>query len=228
MVNAMADTGTARWQQLRSRIFTTFVLVLLTLPEIILGGYLFFALILLLGGYGYYEWLKLVHPLQFYWKLLGIFLLILPMLSLLWLRISDNIEHNLILTLCIIGYTISTDVGAYFSGKLIGGPKAFPTISPNKTWAGVFGGMLTAILFGMAMESNGYIDAAYPLLFISIFISLSAQAGDLFESWLKRKVNIKDSGSLLAAHGGLLDRLDSIIFATPAFAGLVYVGIIYS
>jgi phosphatidate cytidylyltransferase len=126
---------------------------------------------------------------------------------------------------------IATDVGAYFAGRNIGGPKIAPKISPNKTWAGLVGGMIAAGLVSLGgwywlMYSTGnidLIDGQYVRLFLQgLFIAVVAQAGDFVESWIKRKARVKDSGKLIPGHGGLFDRLDGYlpIFAISGIASL--------
>ncbi len=127
-------------------------------------------------------------------------------------------NHGSFLFCIIASVIILTDIGAYFAGKIIGGPKIAPGISPNKTWAGSLGGMLLPLfLLGLfVVVDNGYFLSGNNLtLLIVVFamISLSAETGDLFESWLKRKAGIKDSSNLIPGHGGFFDRLDSWISA---------------
>jgi phosphatidate cytidylyltransferase len=105
--------------------------------------------------------------------------------------------------------TWSTDIFAYFAGRAIGGPKLAPRISPNKTWAGLIGGMAGAGVLGAL---TGVILGIDPLLlFLGAPMGLLAQIGDLYESGVKRRAGVKDSGSLLPGHGGLLDRLDGLL-----------------
>jgi phosphatidate cytidylyltransferase len=116
---------------------------------------------------------------------------------------------------------IAVDVGAYFAGRAIGGPKIAPRISPSKTWAGLAGGALAAGLvgvgneladFGLAASSPGYDAASLALaLAAGVLIAVLAQAGDFFESWMKRRAGMKDSSSLIPGHGGLFDRLDGFL-----------------
>jgi len=105
--------------------------------------------------------------------------------------------------------TWATDICAYFAGRSIGGPKLAPKLSPNKTWAGLIGGMAGAALFGYAAAT--YLDLGAPFTFIGAPMGALAQSGDLYESWLKRRAGVKDSGSLLPGHGGVLDRLDGLL-----------------
>ena len=118
--------------------------------------------------------------------------------------------------------TWTTDIGAYFAGRGIGGPKLAPKVSPNKTWAGLLGGMVGAAVIGWI--------AAHFLRIAGIFLLLGApmaalaQAGDLFESWIKRRAGVKDSGSILPGHGGLLDRLDGLLPVLVATLALLMAG----
>ena len=105
--------------------------------------------------------------------------------------------------------TWSTDIGAYFAGRTIGGAKLAPTVSPNKTWAGLIGGMIAAAILGGAWVV--FLDLPQLLLVLAPLFALGAQMGDLFESGLKRRAGIKDSGTWLPGHGGALDRLDGLV-----------------
>lgn len=115
---------------------------------------------------------------------------------------------------------VAVDVGAYFAGRAIGGPKIAPRISPAKTWAGLFGGAILAGLVGVAVELADFGPAAYPgtsplalgmAVAGGMLIAVLAQTGDFFESWMKRRAGVKDSGHLIPGHGGLFDRLDGFI-----------------
>jgi phosphatidate cytidylyltransferase len=114
-----------------------------------------------------------------------------------------------------------TDIGAYFAGRAIGGPKLAPAISPNKTWAGLIGGMVLAALFGIVMHFA--YGLALRLTLASPLLAVIAQAGDLYESWLKRRAGVKDSGNILPGHGGVLDRIDGLVPVAPVAAVLVVV-----
>lgn len=112
----------------------------------------------------------------------------------------------------------ATDIGAYAAGKSIGGPKLAPRISPKKTWAGLVGGMLSAAAFGAGVAVA--FDAERPWLaaVLGMVLAVVGQIGDLFESGIKRRFDVKDSGRLIPGHGGLLDRVDGLIVAAPVFA----------
>ena len=113
----------------------------------------------------------------------------------------------------------ATDIGAYFAGRAIGGPKLAPTISPNKTWAGLIGGMIAAVAVGAAIGQVGHLPAM--TLWLGAPLAVVAQLGDLLESGMKRRVGVKDSGTILPGHGGLLDRIDGMLPVAILVAALV-------
>lgn len=139
----------------------------------------------------------------------------LPAFGLLFLRGQPD---GLALTLWTLAVVWATDIGAYFSGRAIGGPKLAPALSPNKTWAGLGGGVLAALLVGLAIAAGFGLPPT--LLLLGAPMAVLAQIGDLFESWLKRKAGVKDSGRLLPGHGGALDRLDGVV-PVAALMGLL-------
>ena len=136
----------------------------------------------------------------------------LPGVALIWLR--DDQPLGLFAVLFILLAVVTTDVAAYVAGRLIGGPKLAPAISPNKTWSGFLG--------GIAMAGFGYAIGADPvkLGLAGLVLGVLAQLGDLTESALKRSFGVKDSGALIPGHGGIMDRVDGLVFAAAA-AGFV-------
>jgi phosphatidate cytidylyltransferase len=156
--------------------------------------------------------ISIARPLAF-----GIPYFGLPAIALVWLR-QPLVTGcaNVIVLLCVVW---ASDIGAYMAGRLIGGPRLAPAISPNKTWSGSVGGLLGAALVGLAAAQilgNG-MPVWRPVAF-AVLIGCVSQAGDLFESLLKRRFGVKDSGSMIPGHGGLLDRLDALLTAAPAAA----------
>lgn len=136
----------------------------------------------------------------------------------LLLRYTPDATLGLITLSLPLVATFATDVGAYFVGRTMGRTKLAPTVSPNKTVAGFFGGLLGA--FVALFIYTWILQGAFPfgrgeLLAFSVLLSFAAQLGDLSESMLKRYTGVKDSGHFLPGHGGLLDRLDSLIFSVP-------------
>lgn len=142
-----------------------------------------------------------------------------PVLALLVIR--ENREFGLIYTLWSLALVWMCDIGAYFAGKFIGGPKLAPMISPNKTWAGLIGGIAAASAFGWVLHWQ--YGLAMRLTLATPILALLAQGGDLFESWLKRRAGTKDSGTLFPGHGGALDRLDGLVPVAPVAAFLVVI-----
>lgn len=132
------------------------------------------------------------------------------------LAVWTLIKLPLPVVLGVIAVVIAVDVGAYFSGRSIGGPKIAPKISPSKTWAGLIGGMLAAGLVsgGLFAWNTGSAELRV-MLFIAFAIgaglAVLAQAGDFFESWLKRSAGVKDSSNLIPGHGGVFDRVDGLL-----------------
>jgi phosphatidate cytidylyltransferase len=113
----------------------------------------------------------------------------------------------------------ATDIAAYFTGRAIGGPKLAPSISPNKTWSGAVGGTIAAALAGCGVLLAAGNRASLAIVLVAVVLSVMSQAGDLFESRMKRIFNVKDSSQLIPGHGGVMDRLDG--FTTAVFAALV-------
>lgn len=140
----------------------------------------------------------------------------LPVLALLWIRAQDNGFALALWTLAIVW---ATDIGAYFAGRGIGGPKLAPRISPSKTWAGLAGGVVSAGLVGWALGEAAQLPLR--LMIAAPLLAVLAQGGDLYESWLKRRAGVKDSGNILPGHGGILDRLDGVVPVAPMAALLL-------
>jgi phosphatidate cytidylyltransferase len=149
----------------------------------------------------------------------GAFYVGLPVLSLLLIRHQH--DQGIVYALWTLALVWMTDIGAYFAGRAVGGPKLAPALSPNKTWAGLIGGVVLASLFAAFMHYS--YGLAWRLTLATPMLAVAAQAGDLFESWMKRRAGVKDSGNLLPGHGGVLDRLDGLVPVAPLAAFLVVV-----
>lgn len=151
------------------------------------------------------------------WAVFGMLYLGLPAVSLLALR---DLPDGLHLVVWLVVVVVSTDVFAYLVGRNVGGPKLAPRISPGKTRSGLAGGMAAAAIAGALLAGLtgwGWLPAGL----CGALLALVAQSGDLFESAIKRRAGVKDSGSLIPGHGGVLDRLDGFLFAAPVFTLLV-------
>lgn len=140
----------------------------------------------------------------------------LPVLSLVFLRRADV---GMLFAIWAMALVWACDIGAYFAGRTIGGPKLVPRISPNKTWAGLIGGVVAAGLFGLLLHVEWGLP--WRMTLATPVLAVASQGGDLFESWLKRRAGVKDSGNLLPGHGGVLDRLDGLVPVAPLAALLL-------
>jgi phosphatidate cytidylyltransferase len=147
------------------------------------------------------------------WPALGAAYIGLPMIALIELR--EGSEDGLIAVLWLFAVVWAMDVFAYVAGKSIGGPKLAPTISPGKTWAGLIGGAFGSTVAGAVIAP--YVGwSALGLALASGALGAFSQVGDLFESAVKRRFGVKDSGNLIPGHGGILDRVDGLVFAAVA------------
>jgi phosphatidate cytidylyltransferase len=132
------------------------------------------------------------------------------------LRADDADGFLAVIFLFAIVWT--TDISAYFAGRALGGPKLMPQVSPNKTWAGAFGGLIASVVVTLALAKMAGLTALFALAMLAVVLSVFAQGGDLFESFLKRRFHAKDTGHLIPGHGGLMDRLDGFVSASVAAA----------
>ncbi len=151
----------------------------------------------------------------------GVLYIGLPVLSLVWLRQVGGET-----LFCLLLLVWATDIGAYAAGRTIGGPKLIPRISPNKTWAGLLGGMAAAALVGFVSARLLHQAAPLALAAFSAGLAVVAQAGDFGESWIKRRFGVKDSSQIIPGHGGVLDRVDGLLTTAPVVAAacLLYGG----
>ncbi len=150
-------------------------------------------------------------PDSFPWAWFGMPYIALPMAALYVLR-ADS-QYGLIAVIWLFAVIWSTDTGAYFAGRIFGGPKLAPRFSPKKTWAGLVGGaLLAAVASGFITYYSG-LPGGGKLAMLAALAAVISQGGDIFESAAKRRFGVKDSGAILPGHGGILDRVDGLIFA---------------
>jgi phosphatidate cytidylyltransferase len=152
------------------------------------------------------------------WLALGVAYVGLPCLALIWIRVLP--DGGLATLLWVLALVWATDTGAYVAGRGIGGPKLAPTISPHKTWAGLFGGVLAAAFVGLAAALWAASASIPKVVLVSAGLALVEQVGDLFESGVKRHFGVKDSSNLIPGHGGVLDRVDGLLAVSLAVAAL--------
>ncbi len=146
------------------------------------------------------------------WIAAGTVYIGLPCIALVWLRGADPAGRSLVLWLLVTVW--ATDIGAYFAGRLIGGPRLAPAVSPNKTWAGLAGAVVSAAVVGLLFP---LVDTDAPgaaiLAPTGAVLAVIAQGGDLAESFVKRRFGVKDASHLIPGHGGLFDRVDGLLAA---------------
>lgn len=147
---------------------------------------------------------------------LGVIYTGLPVVALGWLRGDEPLGFRAVLFVLLI--VVVTDTAAYFTGKLLGGPKLLPSISPKKTWAGLVGGVLAAAVSGAIYARTSGSGTVAWLAILGFALAIIAQGGDLAESALKRQFGLKDASDLIPGHGGFMDRMDGIVTASVAAA----------
>ena len=189
------------------RTATGLVLIAAALAAAAVGGTVFAIFVAAIATAMFYEWTRIVRGWGAAWYASGFVYALVPALALLWIRERD--EHGLYLLLWAFIVTWSTDIGAYFAGRRFGRRKLAPAISPGKTVEGLYGGIAAATLLGGAWALATGLGVA--LLALAPILAIAAQAGDLFESSMKRRAGVKDSGAWLPGHGGVLDRLDGLV-----------------
>lgn len=217
------------------------------------GAWVWLAFVVLLAGLVLWEWNRLVAAFgvsslsEIAWQFLGAIYVGGAAMAMVWVRNGPQLwpVEGQSLGYSEIGVlagflfpVIAVDVGAYFAGRMLGGPRIAPSISPSKTWAGLLGGAVAASLICVANEildiGAGALDPGFGLggigwaVLTGCLIAVIAQAGDFFESWMKRRAGVKDSSGIIPGHGGVFDRLDGfiavffVLFAVaviPAFIG---------
>lgn len=120
-------------------------------------------------------------------------------------------ERSIADLLVVVLIVIASDIGGYFAGRTLGGPKFWPAISPKKTWSGTVAGWIGAALVAAIFAALGFVP--WSLVVLAPFVAFAGQLGDIMESWFKRRAGVKDSSNLIPGHGGVLDRFDAMIFA---------------
>ncbi len=207
------------------RIISALILAPCFLFAIIYGGWLLAAWLLLSFVISLYEWFGLSKRLTYFAPLMffGTVYMAISYGSFLALREIYSLDMLLI----FLGMIWFSDIGAYFVGKTIGGPKLIEHISPNKTWSGFGGALISPAIFSVlwviVFGTDTFFDQSpwyflYPIMFtLGIILGAVGQAGDLLVSFIKRQAKVKDTGHIIPGHGGLLDRIDSMLLGAPVF-----------
>jgi len=214
----------AKSSDLTTRALSAIVMLVVAGAALWFGGTVLAAFIWLVAiiGFGEFVLLVLKATTSLVWRVAAVLAGLGYFGVAAWVMTSlDNY-----FLLAAIGVVICTDTGAYFTGRAIGGPKIAPRISPSKTWAGLFGGMVFAAVFLAIMAGGFFYTAGYRTwselidiawddvtgaALVGALLAVVAQAGDFFQSWLKRKAGVKDSSRLIPGHGGVFDRIDGML-----------------
>lgn len=230
----MTEVPPPKKSDLGVRAASAVVMVAVAGTALWLGGWVWTAFVALVALGVLWEWSRLARAIAnspvavVLWLLGGAIYIGLGATILASLRMMPQDPGAVLM---VAGSVIATDIGAYFAGRTFGGPKIAPAISPSKTWSGLAGGVLGASLVVMLMMSTVCYDGPEALfaywraclvesfrhfdilmcLPIGALIAITAQAGDFFESWMKRRAGVKDSGNLIPGHGGLYDRVDGLL-----------------
>ena len=196
-------------QELIKRILSSIILIPITLFFIIKGSFLFIFFLLVCLGLIMYEWYKMTKKKPY--RIFGFIFLFISFYTIYKMRIDNDFWLLLIITIICV----STDIGGYVFGKIFKGPK-LTKFSPNKTYSGMIGGYLFSIISAIILAK---FHVSYGLetnwLILVFLISTISQFGDIVISYFKRLSKIKDTGRIIPGHGGLLDRVDGMIFAFP-------------
>lgn len=204
--------------ELAKRIISGVILAAMLLGDLWLGSWWYLALLLLGGALVLREFVRLVWGmtvetgLRNLWVVFGVVYVTLAVHGL-W-QVREVPDNGLLMAAWLFLIVWATDIGAYIFGRTIGGPKIAPSISPSKTWAGLFGGCVFAgiVMVGMSSLNLGTFDGHWVgMALLAVPLVILAQLGDFFESWMKRRAGVKDSGTLIPGHGGLFDRVDGLL-----------------
>lgn len=179
------------------------------------------------------EWCKMAYHSSSPCVRCGVGLMYILLCFFAFIHLRQHYDNNGTgLTLCLLFCVWASDTGAYFAGKTFGGPKMAPTISPNKTWAGMGGAIVSsiAVFFVYVYCAGPFLGdliwsdlnmpqgfSALSIIIVGLLIAVGGQIGDLIISKEKRRVGVKDTGNLIPGHGGLLDRIDALLLAAPVY-----------
>ena len=221
------------------RLASALVMAAVAAGALWLGGWFWIGLVLLIAGLVLWEYNRIVRAMgrsalsETLWIFFGAIYVSGAALAMIQVRDTYNALGVAFIYILPI---IAVDVGAYFVGRAVGGPKIAPRISPSKTWAGLIGGAIGASCVTVGVVLSGFMPEALgadtmPAILMAVaagaLIAVLAQAGDFFESWMKRRAGVKDSSQLIPGHGGVFDRVDGylsvffLVFCVNVLPGLI-------
>jgi phosphatidate cytidylyltransferase len=223
-MQAVADAAIARGSDLPQRTLSALIMLAVAIAALAIGGLVLDVFIALVALVAFGEFVLLVWLATGNWP----FRLLAMVAGAAYFGAAAAILMGAgkFLLVMVIGIAVFTDTGAYFAGRAIGGPKIAPSISPSKTWAGLAGGMVASAAWVFAWVFAIDAQGMWPRFDVGLNMSLQntlggvvlgallavvAQAGDFFESWLKRRAGVKDSSRLIPGHGGVFDRIDGLV-----------------
>ena len=215
-------------ENLQARLVTALVLAPIVLAIVAVGGWMYNALILVAAVIVAMEWEGIVTtsldepklPEQIKkWRVAGVIYAAFFGTAAIYLRDAEG-GFGMVMFLLFVVWAM--DIGAYFTGRFIGGPKVAPSISPKKTWSGLCGGVVASGFVGAVFSIFMSEVTLIGIVIIAMLLGLISQAGDFFESWVKRRFGVKDSGTLLPGHGGLMDRVDSLVTGAPFLVAVTF------
>jgi len=195
----------------KQRIISAVILVPIALIAIFYSKDLFLLLAIAIAIMMTAEWMDMIKNIadKKKWQLIGFFYILIPIFAVIKLR-----YYSVEVLFWMFAIIWSTDIFAFFAGKTLGGTKIAPQISPNKTWSGLIGGVFASMIIGF-MSSFMFAGGVMFFIFLSAFLSIIEQISDLLESKFKRIFGVKDSGTIIPGHGGILDRMDGMMLLAP-------------
>ena len=211
----MGDEKNLKFKNLLLRIVSALLLIPVVIYIIYSGIEIFYAAVIFISILMAVEWRSIIRKQKtkrIIWQSGAVLYICVFAISLLWIRYNEN-NGNILLWFFVTVWL--ADTGGFIFGKIIGGPKLIPKISPSKTWAGLVGLILASLMSGIIFFHYLGVKDFYSFVGTTVLLGVISQLGDWLESWIKRKAGIKDSGKLLPGHGGILDRVDSLVLSAP-------------
>jgi phosphatidate cytidylyltransferase len=207
-----ADRGL---RNLLMRVLAALVMIPIAIAIAYAGGWVWIGLVTLVSVGLFIEWRMIVGADRMGWIALGVVYAAAALAASVVVRLDSDWGFAALMFILLVVWM--TDIGGYFAGRSIGGPKLWPRVSPKKTWAGAIGGLVLSLAVAAGFSAFG-VGRLTPLLALAAVLTVVSQLGDLFESAVKRRFGVKDSSHIIPGHGGLLDRLDGYVFAVVAAA----------
>lgn len=209
------------WSDLRTRAVSAVVMLAVGALAIWAGGVVFAALVVAAVAAMLWEAWRMTLAQGRDGQILAAYAAVILLAGWALIAMRSG-ESGLIRLLWLVAVVVVSDVMGYFAGRLLGGPKFWPRVSPKKTWSGTVAGWLGAALVGAGFMSA--LGQGWALVPVSALVSFAGQMGDIAESAIKRRAGVKDSSALIPGHGGVLDRFDALIFAAVLAAALGFGG----